>query len=179
MRFLEDNIFTTPTWLIKKEVFEKTGQKIFIYQTDNFLKFSGIRNNSEISDQTYAEIRSIKDKVPRSSVVKVIDHTQITSTENGETGVLYVELKRPLNFFTASGSFLFELDNVSQFDVELVDYPDGTPEEYKVWAGVGINYNFNIHVRSHSKEQNLPVGYYVFRCSAKNNQKIDLSDLFE
>ena len=26
MKFLEDNIFTTPTWLIKKQVFEKTGK---------------------------------------------------------------------------------------------------------------------------------------------------------
>lgn len=89
----------------------------------------------------------------------------IKRTEGSQEGVIVLNLKRPVKNLTGSGSFDPHMESVPAINVKLESAPDELGE-YKLRAGAGTKFNFNLHVISADRNQSLPIGQYTLRYQA-------------
>lgn len=149
-----------------REAYDSTGKRILIYQTDRFLEYSSKRSGNALDSDAVAEIRAVD--MLRSDMehaVELTDHNIIKRTESSQEGVLVLNLTRPVKNLTGSGSFDPHMKSVPSIDVILESAPDELGE-YKLRAGAGTKFNFNLHVISSNRDQSLPIGQYILRYQA-------------
>ncbi|MBS4050815.1 MAG: hypothetical protein KGZ69_06390 [Methylomonas sp.] len=147
-----------------REASEFGGQRILIYQTDRFLEFSSQRSGSELDSNAVDEIRAVD--LLRSDTehaVEVVEQKIIDATEFLQEGILVVNLQRPVKNLTGSGYFEPYMHNAPAMTVTLTSAPDELGQ-YKLRAGTGTNYDFNLHIISGG--QLLPVGRYTLKYKA-------------
>lgn len=150
-----------------KEAAEFTDQRIMIYQTDRFLEFSSLYSGGELDSNAVDEIRAVDSL--RSDIehaVEIVEQKVLDSTEFHQEGVLVLNLRRPVKNLTGSGYFDPYLSDAPSMTVTLVSAPEELGK-YKLRAGTGTNYDFNLHVISGEYGQLLPVGQYTLKYKAK------------
>lgn len=150
-----------------KEATEFTDQRIMIYQTDRFLEFSSRYSGGELDSNAVDEIRAVDSL--RSDIehaVEVVEQKMLDSTEFHQEGILVLNLRRPVKNLTGSGYFDPYLSDTPAMTVTLVSAPEELGK-YKLRAGTGTNYDFNLHVISGEHGQSLPVGQYTLKYKAK------------
>lgn len=162
-----------------KEAFDFSGQRVLIYQTHNFLKYSADRNETNVSEKTLAEIKSVNEQINRGPAVRIVEHSHKTAGDFESNGILKVELRRPVPFFTASGAFLFEMIGVPKLEAKVLSLPNDMPEQYKAGAGTGTNFDFNIHMKSGVSSKNLPAGIYEFEYFAVADDCSEIDHLYD
>ncbi|MDR0216774.1 MAG: PIN domain-containing protein [Comamonas sp.] len=162
-----------------KEIFDFSGQRVLIYQTHNFLKYSADRNKTNVSEKTLAEIKSVNEQVNRGPAVRIVEHSHRIAGDLESSGMLKVELRRPLPFFTASGAFLFEMIGVPKLEAKVLSFPSDMPEKYKTGAGTGTTFDFNIHMSSSVSSQPLPAGIYEFEYFAVSDECPNIDNLYD
>lgn len=149
-----------------REAYEFSGQRILIYQTDRFLEFASKYTGNELDSTAVEEIRAVDSL--RSDIehaVEVVEQKIINGTEYLQEGILVLDLKRPVKNLTGSGNFNPYMYDTPTMNVTLIDAPTDIPK-YKLRAGTGTNYDFNLHVISGAFGKLLPVGQYVLKYSA-------------
>ncbi|HCS26286.1 MAG TPA: hypothetical protein DIW43_02460 [Spongiibacteraceae bacterium] len=149
-----------------REAYDYTGKRILIYQTDRFIEYLSQRSGNTLNSDAVAEIRAVD--MLRSDMehaVEVVGHDVTKRTESSQEGVLVINLTRPVKNITGSGSFDPHLQNVPTINVILESAPDELGS-YKLRAGAGTKFNFNLHVISAERNQLLPVGQYVLKYQA-------------
>jgi hypothetical protein len=149
-----------------REAYDFTDKRILIYQTDRFLEYSSRRSGNALDSDAVAEIRAVD--MLRSDMehaVDLVDHNVIKRTEFSQEGALVLNLTRPVKNLTGSGSFDPHMKSVPAIDVVLESAPDDLGE-YKLRAGAGTKFNFNLHVISANRDQLLPIGQYILRYQA-------------
>ena len=150
-----------------REAHEFSGQKILIYQTDQFLKFASERFGEELAEGAVEEIRAIDNlREASTNAVELVAQKITTKTASINEGVLIFNLKRPVYNFTGSGHFDPHMDTSPSLHIVMVDWPDEGMPEFKVGAGTGTNYDFNVHVKSIQSGKYLPPGRYEFEYKA-------------
>lgn len=157
---------TGPRPELLREAYDYTGNRILIYQTDRFLEYLSQRSGNALDSDAVAEIRAVD--MLRSDMehaVEVSDHRLIKRTEDSQEGVLVLNLTRPVKNLTGSGIFDPNMKSVPVINVALESAPDELGE-YKLRAGAGTKFNFNLHVISADRNQLLPVGQYTLRYQA-------------
>lgn len=101
-------------------------------------------------------------EAPPAAVVRIIRQKRRKATRAEAQGSLTVEIKRPINYFTATGRLdpeFFEVPTTRE--VCLISKPPQTPET-SITSGAGERHNFNVHVKSLEPYVDLPQGIYVF-----------------
>ncbi|MDR7118644.1 PIN-like domain-containing protein [Caulobacter sp. BE254] len=150
---------------LMEEAFRYTGQRIIIYQTDSFLEVSSSQSGKEIDATALEEIREIGSRrIHRKlsdAAVRVRQYVQEADMLDN-SGILEIELLRPVHMMTGSGAFDPHMDSVPEVNVEVISSPIGAPE-LQVRAATGTKYDFNVHMRSAEKGVHLPVGVYQVR----------------
>ena len=149
-----------------REACEFSEQRILIYQTDRFLEFSSQHSGSELDSNAVDEIRAVD--LLRSDTehaVEVVEQKIIEGTETLQEGTLILNLQRPVKNLTGSGYFDPYMHYTPTMTVALTSAPEelGT---YKLRAGAGTNYDFNLHVISGGHGDLLPVGQYTLKYKA-------------
>ncbi len=163
---------TGPRPELLREAILVSGQRVHIYQTEQFLEYSLQRAKKPVNASAIEEIRAVSQwraELEAAVVLNMQDATDRSSLCN--LGTLYVELRRPVRNFTVSGHLLPKMAEVPQVSARLVSGPTTLPE-YSLNVGAGTVHDFNIHVISRQQGVRLPVGDYVFAYEAK-------CDLFE
>ncbi|MGE4503692.1 MAG: translation initiation factor IF-2 N-terminal domain-containing protein [Thiomicrospira sp.] len=150
-----------------REAYDYTGKRILIYQTDRFLEYSSKRSGNTLDSDAVAEIRAVDMlRADIEHAVELTDHNILKRTENSQEGVLVINLTRPVKNLTGSGFFDPHMNCVPAIEVILESAPDELGE-YKLRAGAGTKFNFNLHVISAVRDQLLPVGQYILRYKAR------------
>lgn len=167
-----------------KEAYDKSGQRILIYQTDLFLKEAASRLSQHVDaanvSESLLEIQDFNARRDRNrnvveaaiSVDHIVDDTDIIET----SGSVHVVLLRPVQNFTAT----VKLDpewNWPEADesVTLNDKPKDAPQ-LLLRAKLGPNRELNIHCHSSDREKALPLGEYVFGYNVSVYERI-LADI--
>lgn len=124
----------------------------------NDLKISDISKNlptSAVPSGKYAEYRQ--------PVVRSVNQTvSQDSSENGASGSITVKTMRPTFGFTFSGKFDPVLTGVPDAVVaKLVSCPNGAPDNVRVRAGSGTDFDFSVHLKSDDYGVELPSGSYT------------------
>lgn len=149
-----------------REAYEFTGKRILIYQTDRFLQYSSKRSGSTLDANVVDEIRAVDSlRAEAEHAVESIEHKITNASETLQEGVLLMKLIRPVRNFTASGYFDKQMDTVPAVDVSLESAPEDIGA-YKLRAGAGTRFDFNLHVITADRNQLLPVGLYSLRYKA-------------
>ncbi|WP_219135210.1 PIN-like domain-containing protein [Janthinobacterium sp. UMAB-60] len=151
------------------ESMEISGQRVLIYQTENFLKTSLERAHKPINEIALEEIR-LMNKSRDEHLTAVQFHSQ--KIDENETiknrGILTIELMRSVSNFTASGHFEPKLSEVPKLQVSLLSHPPELPAS-RIGAGTGTKHDFNIHLGSTILGTKLPPGMYSFSYLATTN----------
>lgn len=162
-----------------KEACEFSGQKIIIYQTDRFLEFSSKRSGNKLDASAVEEIRAVD--LQRSDVqnaVEIVEQQIIEASEILQEGFLIINLHRPIRNMTGSGYFNPYLKHKPTITASLKSSPIGL-KKYKIKAGTGTNYDFNLHIISEYGES-LPVGQYTLEyravCDSQKSNQITIND---
>jgi hypothetical protein len=151
-----------------REAFEFTGERIYIYQTEYFLELFAKRSGDKLQKGTVDDVRELNtSRFKRSNLGNAVQVEQIEleSDELRSTGLLSIELIRPVFSFTGSGKFIPYLVGTPNISVSLIACP-GEGSDLKIWAGTGTNFDFNVHVKSKNIGVHLPIGVYLFEYSA-------------
>lgn len=160
------NRTTGPRPELLKEAHELAGQKILIYQTDRFLEYALKRHGGAVDTNAVEEIRAVSTlRSETESAVKLIEHKTVIGTEMENEGILTLSLKRPVKNFTGSGHLEPHMTCAPNLSVRLLDCPEDTPP-FKLSAGTGTTYDFNIHIRAVTPNIPLPTGQYTFTYEA-------------
>lgn len=155
-----------------REACEFSEQRILIYQTDRFLEYSSKHAGNEVDNSAVEEIRAVDSL--RSDIehaVEVVEQQIIVGTENLQEGKLILNLRRPVKNLTGSGYFDPYMRDTPSMTATLADAPDGLTK-YKLRAGTGSNYDFNLHVISDGYGELLPVGQYTLKYTATSEPEI-------
>ena len=157
-----------------KEAKQISGQRILIYQTDNFLKYAQERYSQaasesaieEASKNAIEEIRAVSASRSEFEVaVKLQEQFVTENTNNKNSGIMRVELRRPVRNFTVRGYLNPGMIQIPSLDARLISAPDFL-QKYKITVGSGATYNFNIHIISGEPGAYLPVGIYELEYTA-------------
>ena len=149
-----------------REACEFSDQKILIYQTDRFLEFSSQRSGSVLDSNAVDEIRAVDSlRSDTEHAVEVIEQKMLDGSEYLQEGILILNLKRPVKNLTGSGYFEPSMNSTPTMTVTLTSAPEELGK-YKLRAGTGTNYNFNLHVISGEYDELLPVGQYTLKYKA-------------
>ncbi|WP_298855609.1 PIN-like domain-containing protein [uncultured Aquimonas sp.] len=158
---------TGPRPELLREALAACGQRIHIYQTEQFLEYSLQRAQKPINENAIEEIRAVsrwRAELEAAVVLQKQDAKDRTSL--GNAGRLFVALRRPVRNFTVSGHLAPNMVEVPQLNARLVSGPSTLPD-YSLNVGTGTTYDFNIHIISKQLGVRLPVGDYVFEYEAK------------
>ena len=149
-----------------KESHEETGQRFLFYRTDRFLEFAAKRSGAEADESAVAEIRKIvRERSSSVPAVRVVGQFEEISEPHLRYGVLEVEILRPTFSFTCSGHLEPHMAEAPEIRVALADHPEGLPD-YKIHAGTGTTFDFNIHLKPKTHGEIVPVGTYRFEYRA-------------
>lgn len=159
-------ITTGPRPELLKEAREYSGQRILIYQTERFLEYALQRFNQPVNSVAIEEIRAVSALRFEMEIAVQLNEQKINEcTDSKNTGTLDLQLRRPVWNFTVSGHFDPHMQNVPLLNVRLISAPDAMPK-YKMRAGTGTVYDFNVHVMSEEHGVRLPLGPYSFAYEA-------------
>ncbi len=159
-------ITTGPRPELLKEAIEHSGQRVLIYQTERFLECALQRLNQPVNKVAIDEIIAINLNRPElEQAVNLKEHSILESTQSKNAGVLSVELRRAVRNFTVSGRLQPNMYFAPALSVRLMNAPDGIPS-FKLGAGTGTTFNFNVHIKSEDDEVFLPPGHYSFEYEA-------------
>jgi hypothetical protein len=151
-----------------KEAFELSGRRVLIYQTDYFLEVASKQTGAAVPTESVAEIRELSAKSARGSsagtAVAVEQNTSVADQEQN-TGMLVVQLLRPVFSFTATGQLEPEFESPPTVQVNILHTPPAAPQHVAV-ARTGTTFDFNVHVRSAELGVPLPVGSYQIQYAA-------------
>ncbi|MEQ5041346.1 MULTISPECIES: PIN-like domain-containing protein [Providencia] len=160
-----------------KEAFEKSGNHILIYQTENFIKVASEKYGTPTDISVIKDIIAVsKQRTEPENAIEIIDHTIEKSSNSYNKGVIKVKLLKPVRNFTVSRSLNPRFIESPKVNVLLISSPD--ENEYRTNASTGTVYDFNIHIIAGYKKT-LPIGTYIFQYVAelpKNDGLIDNSD---
>jgi predicted nucleic acid-binding protein len=155
-----------------KEALEYSGQRVLIYQTDNFLRVAAERIGRTVNEAVVEEIRQVSNRrfTPLEGAISV-DHLP---DDSGESGLIEVTVLRPVQNFTCTVHFAGQRLNFRGSEVlaELLAYPSNLPKNLirgrsDQKGEVGI---INVHLHSLEHANPLPVGRYVFNYFVKFTQ---------
>ncbi|OJF68043.1 hypothetical protein BK026_04195 [Alteromonas sp. V450] len=164
-----------------REASEVSSQRIIMYQTDRFLEYASQRSGSVVDSNAVDEIRAV-DLLRSDSeyAVELVEHNITSRSETSQEGILVLNLMRPVKNLTGSGFFDPQMNNVPTVDVSLESAPDEL-RGYKLRAGAGTKFNFNLHVISADRDYPLPVGQYVLKytasCGGSEKDLVTVKDL--
>ena len=151
-----------PRLELLQEAFEKTGRKILIYQTDQFVKHYQKRSVGDVDEDVVNKIQEYSsERKPAVSTSQAVDFADPVVN----IGRLIINISRPVKNFTGTGQFNPEMLSSPRVLAALIEYPEGTPE-YFVRANTGTTFDFNIHVFSNEQNAMLPVGQYILEYRA-------------
>ena len=153
---------TGPRPELLREFFENTQQRIILYRFDQFLEVGGRLSGHTLSSETTEEITRWHDASNRA--VQAQQFVEIAE-ENEAKGRMKITLMRPVYTFTGTGKFSPQLAESPRLEVELVEYPADCPP-CSLRAGVGTQFDFNVHLKSIEYGSHLPLGEYVFEYHA-------------
>lgn len=157
---------TGPRPELLKEAFECSGQRILIYQTDQFLEFSLQRFGQKVDESAVEEIRSVDTlRSETEGTVKLRSQSVEENSESKNVGTLSLDLRRAVKSFTVSGHFTPNLKSSPTLKTRLQSAPPGMPH-FKIGAGTGTNFDFNVHISSFGYGTSLPVGPYIIEYEA-------------
>lgn len=179
---------TGPRPELLQEALTVSGQRIHIYQTEQFLEHALQRAKQPINETAIEEIRAInlwRDEIDKAlkemhtltkwhfeteleSAVVIKNQTAIEESSTINSGTLHIELRRPVKNFTASGRLQPRMINVPQIKATLISAPEEL-KEFSLSMGAGKVYDFNIHIHSRREGVHLPIGNYIFEYEAKCN----------
>jgi hypothetical protein len=153
-----------PRLELLEEFHETTGQQIFLYQTENFLKLSAEHAGTPVTQDAVQEIRELGDlrSRPRPQhlpAVSVEQHPHVYD-DNEQIGMLEIQLLREVHNLTGSGRLRPPMQRVPDLEASLLAAPNGCPA-VKVTAGSSTAYNFHVHIHSAERDALLPVGTYI------------------
>lgn len=144
------------------EAFKKTGKKILIYHTDQFLRLHQERTAGRSDETVLEEIREYSlAREPAVSVRQEVEFSEITSNR----GRLRVSIARPVKNFTGTGRIEPNFPRPPDVVAKLIDSPLEAPH-VRIRANTGTTFNFNIHVHSNEQGKMLPVGDYILEYEA-------------
>lgn len=151
-----------PRLELLQEAFLKTGRKILIYHTDQFLKLHQERAGEKSDENVLEEIREYS--LAREPAVYV--KQEVDASENkSNNGRLRISIARPVRNFTGTGrlepNFLSPPDVIAR----LIESPAEAPA-VRIRANTGTTFNFNVHVHSDEQGKTLPVGDYLLEYEA-------------
>lgn len=153
---------------LMEEAYRYTGQRVIIYQTDLFLEVSANQSGKKIDATALEEIREIGNRRTHRKISDAAVRVRQYVEEAGildNSGILEIELLRPVHMMTGSGAFDPHMDVIPELSVHIISSPAGAPE-MQVRAATGTKYDFNVHMRSAEKDVYLPIGLYQVRYSA-------------
>jgi hypothetical protein len=167
----------------------ETGFDFWMYSVSKFLQETATRNSQEVSSEVYEEIdnvrefvekitNDIKSSIDRLDIDRSINVTQQTEqadlSEN--YGVIRVSLMHDMRYATGSGKFSPRLRCVPEFEVKLIEMPEGASEDIGISYGCGTNRDFNVHLKAR-QGQKLSAGSYVFQYVATcENDENEIDD---
>jgi hypothetical protein len=158
-----------PRMEMVEEAMLRSGQLIYIVQTERFLKLHGDNVGKPIDPRAVAEIGDLsKDRARSTSLVRTaVRFLQDVGTadECKNYGEVHVDLIRPVYSFTCSGKLEPKMLHAPLMSARLSSGPEGIPK-YVVSPGTGTTFDFNIKIRSLEKNVLLPLGRYVFQYEA-------------
>ena len=159
---------TGPRPELLKEAFEYSGQKIVIYQTDQFLEYASKKYGQQINADAIEEIRTVENwRTNLEPAVQLLSQNVSTFTDSKNSGTITIELKRSVKNFTASGHLEPNLLTSPVLEVKMTKSPHNLPQ-YRLGAGSGTTYDFNIHLKSIDYQTYLPAGIYTFEYEARS-----------
>ncbi len=158
-----------------KEANEICKNRILIYQTERFLEFSNKQSGRDIDNIAVEEIRAFNTlRSDTEHAVELINQIIHKNTEFLHEGILVLNLRRPVQNLTGSGIFKPLMNSTPSLDATLIESPSEMPK-FKIRAGAGNNYDFNLHVISSEYGVFLPVGQYKLKytafCKGMENQE--------
>ena len=144
------------------------GQRIIIYQTEFFIQEASKRSGRSIDKSAVEEIRELS--ANRSSVkidFGVVHVSQAVDESDiwDNSGIISIELTRPVPALTGSGALSPQMEGVPQVSVELISVPIDAPS-ILLRSATGTNFDFNVHIKSGEKGKLLPVGTYSVKYKA-------------
>ena len=83
-------------------------------------------------------------------------------------GTLEILIRRPTRSFTCSGRLTPGMADSPGGEVGMLSSPEGMPD-FRIHAGTGTVFDFNVHVTSGERRVPLPVGEYRIRYSADSS----------
>ena len=169
-----------PRLELLREAHEAAGQRIMIYQTDQFLEYALKRYGEQVDTSAVEEIRAVDTlRFEIKNAVELIEHRIKTSSPSLNEGELILKLRRPVKNLTGSGHFNPRMLNIPRIETNLIESPPNMPE-YRIRAGAGTTSVFNLHIISSEYDVLLPVGQYIFEykasCQAHVNEAETVSD---
>ena len=97
-----------------------------------------------------------------------MEQLEFESTEIKSSGLLTIQLLRPVASFTGSGKFSPFLAGIPKISVSFIASLE-EDLDLKFWAGTGTNFDFNVHVKSQRPGVYIPAGDYLFEYDAECN----------
>lgn len=160
-----------PRLELLQEAFEKTGQKVLIYHTDQFLRLHQERTGGVTDEKALEEIREYSlAREPAVSVRQQVSSADVTSN----SGTLRISIARPVKNFTGSGRFNPNMASSPNVIARLIECPIDA-QDVRVAANTGTTFDFNIHVRPNERGKGLPEGEYLLEyeasCDAESDDK--------
>ena len=167
-----------PRMELLREAMEYTGQRILIYKTERFVSYAAKTIGKEVDKEIVEDILAVRESRSRVAV-DLIHQDIIEANDIVNRGILHLRLLRPVYNFTCSGHLDPNMILPPAVYVRLLESPEGMPK-YKLGAGAGTNFDFNVHLKSTDFGFYLPNGDYKFeysaRCSSIENQSDEKTD---
>ena len=132
------------------------------------LKEAQLKEFQKLSNSLHqAKVRSIFPTIDKEPAVSVDqDATEATATNN--SGILNIEVLRPVTIATGTGKFAPVLESIPNLQVTLESSPYEDQAAVSVASGVGKVSDFNIHLKATDKGS-LKRGTYVLSYKAETN----------
>lgn len=153
---------TGPRTELLQEAINYSGQRVLIYQTERFLEYYHKRRSTPVNSNAIAEIKELSETrtAPEVAVNLIEQHIEYADSKIS-LGTITLELRRPVRNFTVSGKLDPILDSIPSVDAKITDHPESLGS-FKINAGTGTKFNFNIHIRSTDPSVDIPPGIYSF-----------------
>ncbi|WP_049730754.1 PIN-like domain-containing protein [Rhizobium ecuadorense] len=159
-----------PRQELVEEFFVTSGQQIYLYQTEHFLRIAAEQAGRSVNEEAVEEIRELDARRARKRTIYApaveVEQSPIHADQRENYGFLEIQLLREVNAMTGSGRFDPQLGTVPAVSARVLSAPDNCPP-LVIHAGTGTTFDFNVHLRSSTNGTPLPVGLYIIDYSAE------------
>lgn len=165
-----------------EEFISETNHGFWMYTVDRFLKESGKKSNTKVSEDVLSEIVKLSEELSKRGLE--IDNNKELATPSisvsqetlegdldMQSGLLIVTLNHDMRYATGTGKFSPKFNHIPDFQVNLVNSPNEDTSNIGISFGCGTTINFNVHLKARTGV--LVEGDYIFKYEAvdKNNKE--------